>query len=350
MSTKINLGMEVYDPISGMVTENLPLNNFKGNLLISGGARNERTALLSHVLNQFYARLPDIGVLLIQLGSNEDTYLYHLDKMYKYGDPELNIPYYTGHWFNMLNRERFMNYMNAVFGFHYEMSFVIDNLTRHYKRGSLPSSIVDFLEDLKRYLIKHPFHEEFTEGNVKSFVKTIKIFQADPVLESTLSIPLKGIPEWLNLWKKGKKICIDLTKCDTFQQRLLVTLITQAILKHVDHNNSDIPTGVVVIEDVDDIRERLPYEEYKKNYESNREYYRAIREESYVLTPEQIAEVYGDDNYLMNVQLEQIHRKLIGNEFRYRNISQITVCKDFEKIYEYVNYYSQIKLQVDEVK
>ncbi|KKN15199.1 hypothetical protein LCGC14_0988390 [marine sediment metagenome] len=157
MSTKINLGMKVYDFNSGMVTENLPLNNFKVNLLISGGARDERTALLSHVLNQFYARLPDIGVLLIQLGSNEDTYLYHLDKVYEYGAPELNIPYYTGQRFTDLIKERFMNYLNAIFGFHYEMKWVIVNLSLKYKSAGLPSSIVDFLEDLKRCLIKHPY-------------------------------------------------------------------------------------------------------------------------------------------------------------------------------------------------
>ncbi|KKL45871.1 hypothetical protein LCGC14_2351300 [marine sediment metagenome] len=46
---------------------------------------------------------------------------------------------------------------------------------------------------MKRHLIKHPYHEEFTEGNVKSFEKAIEIFQEDPVLEDTISIPLKGI-------------------------------------------------------------------------------------------------------------------------------------------------------------
>ena len=72
MSNKINLGMKVYDFNHGILTEYLPLENFKTNLLISGGSRSERTELLSHVLNQFYARLPDMGVLLIQLESNED--------------------------------------------------------------------------------------------------------------------------------------------------------------------------------------------------------------------------------------------------------------------------------------
>ncbi len=80
---------------------------------------------------------------------------------------------------------------------------------------------------------------------------------------------------------------------------------------------------------------------------SNREYYKTIIEESYVLTPEQFAEVYGDDNYLMNVQLENTFRHLIGNEFRYRSISQITVCKDIANIYEDIDSYSQIKIHID---
>lgn len=99
MSAKINLGIEVYDTENGGVTDNIPLNNFKGNLLISVGTHIDRTALLSHVLNQFYAEFPDIGILLIQLRSSEDTYLYNLDKVYEYGDPKLIVPYFTGEEF-----------------------------------------------------------------------------------------------------------------------------------------------------------------------------------------------------------------------------------------------------------
>jgi len=228
MSDKINLGIEVHDFRNGVVTENIPLSNLKGNLLISGGARGERTALLSHVLNQIHAEFPDIGVLLIQLGSNEDTYLYNLDKVYEYGDPELIIPYFAGEEFTEVNREQFTRYINAIFGFHFEMRVVISILTRHYKRGSLPGSIVDFLEDLKRSLIKNPYSEEFTESNLRSFDKAIEIFEEDPILERAISIPLR-IPEWLRLWRNGEKICIDLSKCDIQHQKLLVTIIVQAI-------------------------------------------------------------------------------------------------------------------------
>ncbi len=243
VSEKINLGVKVRGFEDRMVTENIPLKYFKNNFLISGGVRNERTALLSHVLNQFYAEFPDIGVLLIQLGSNEDTYLYHLDKVYEYGDTELVIPYSTGQQFNEVIRERFMRYLTAIFGFHYEMKFVIANLSRHYKSGGLPSSIVDFLEDLKEYLIKNHYSEDFTKSNVASIEKTIEIFEEDPVLESTVSIPLEVIPEWLSLWGKGEKVCIDLTNCSIYHQKLLVTLITQAINIYIDINDSHIPTG-----------------------------------------------------------------------------------------------------------
>ena len=141
MSTKINLGTEAYDFSSGMLTENHPLKNFKTNLLISGGSRSERTELLSHVLNQFYATLPDIGVLLIQLGSNKDTYLYQLDKVFEYGTPELNIPYYAGHWFNMLSRERFKH--SLLFRLELiSVSFFLLTNPRSYNRRMLNSILV----------------------------------------------------------------------------------------------------------------------------------------------------------------------------------------------------------------
>ena len=53
MSYKIILGIEIHDFENGRVTEDIPLNNIKDNLLISGGTRVERTTLLSHILNKF---------------------------------------------------------------------------------------------------------------------------------------------------------------------------------------------------------------------------------------------------------------------------------------------------------
>jgi len=345
MSDKINLGIKVHDFEIGGVSENIPLNNFKGNLLISGGARIDRTALLSHVFNQFHAEFPDIGVLLIQLGSSEDTYLYNLDKTYEYGDPELIIPYFSGGKFTEVNRDQFTRYINAIFGFHFEMRVVISILTRHYKRGRLPGSMVDFLEDLKKYLIKNPYSEEFNESNLRSFDKAIEIFEEDPILERTVSIPLK-LPEWLSLWSNGGKICIDLSKCDLYYQKLLVTIILQAIKNYIDMNNSSNPIGIVVIEDADNVLKKPPHDEYKRNYEINRDYCRKIEEENYFLTKEQIEEVFGDNN-LMNVQLEEVNYHLICDEFRYRNIALITVCQDPTNIYDFISSHSQIKINVE---
>ncbi|KKM90543.1 hypothetical protein LCGC14_1237560 [marine sediment metagenome] len=48
-----------------------------------------------------------------------------------------------------------------------------------------------------------------------------------------------------------------------------------------------------------------------------------------------------------NVQLEELNHHLIGHEFRYRNISLITVCKDPSTIYDDLRYFSQIKLNMD---
>ena len=100
------------------------------------------------------------------------------------------------------------------------------------------------------------------------------------------------------------------------------------------------------IEYADNVLERPPHDEYRKNYETNRGYHKKIKEEVYFLTKEQIEEVYGDSNYLMNVQLEQVFYDLIKNEFRYRNISLITVCEDPSRIYSSFSSHSQIKLNL----
>ena len=345
MSVKINLGMEVRDFVHDGMTEDLSLRNFKGNVLISGGIRSERTALLSHVLYQFYTRVPEIGVLLIRLGSNKDTNLFHLDKVFEYGEPNLSIPYFAAEYFTDVNTYHFSRYINALFGFHYEIKTITSILCRQYRRGRAPSSIMDFFEDLRRCILEHPFDEEFNESNIKSLEKAAGIFQEDSILEETVSITLES-PEWLRLWNFGGKVCIDLSECDIIQQKILVATIIQTVYNQVEMNNSSIPTGIVVIDEADDVWKRPPNEVYRENYERNKEYGRRIQEENYLLTKEQIEEIFEDPNYLMNSQLEQVYKDLYCDEYRYRNIALITVCEDPARIYDFVNYHSQIKLQI----
>lgn len=57
--------------------------------------------------------------------------------------------------------------------------------------------------------------------------------------------------------------------------------------------------------------------------------------------------LYEDPNYLFNIQFESVFRDLIVNEFRYRNISLITVCEDMYKIYKFLNSSSKIKVVFD---
>lgn len=122
-------------------------------------------------------------------------------------------------------------------------------------------------------------------------------------------------------------------------------LIFQAIKNYIDINNSSNPTGIVVIEDADNALKKPPHEEYRRNYEINREYCRKIEEENYFLTKEQIEEAFGDNN-LMNVQLEDVYYHLICVEFRYRNIALITVCDDPARIYDFISSHSQIRIEV----
>jgi hypothetical protein len=111
-------------------------------------------------------------------------------------------------------------------------------------------------------------------------------------------------------------------------------------------NESPDPTGIVVIGDADDVLKKPPHDEYRRNYEKNREYCKKIEEENYFLTKEQIEEAFGENN-LMNVQLEQVYYDLICTEYRYRNIALFTECEDPSEIYDFIHRHSQIGLIVD---
>ena len=228
MSIRINLGYNVHDYNSGFETEDIPLEYFKYNILISGTDQIEKRALLSHILNQLYTRASNIGVLFIRLKSNEDTNLYHLDKQYKYGDKDLEIPYFFGNPLSEVNREHFERFINAIFGFHFEMKIIIGIVLKQYRIDKFPNSIVNFLTDVKDYLIKNPYSEEFNESNVGSIEKAIDFIQEDPILEKTLWMYL-DTPRWLKLWREGKTISIDFSECDLRNQKVLIPLLFQAI-------------------------------------------------------------------------------------------------------------------------
>jgi len=333
MSVRINLGTEVLDDINGQRTENVSLDYFKNNILISGNDKIERTALLSHILNQVYERVPNIGVLLIKLGSSENIKLYHLDKVSEYSEPNLKIPYFFGDLSNAVQREHFESVISAVFGLHFEMKVVIGCLLRSYKQGKFPSSIIDFMEDLKDYLVKHPYSEEFTKSNVRSIERVISTIQEEAVLERTLGISL-DLPEWLRLWSEGKKICVDLSECDIQHQKILLPLLLQIVKNYTPMKNSDTPLGFIAIEDADHLLKKLPLDIYYENFKENRDYYRRMEERAYFLTKEQLEEVFGDPEYLTNVQLEGVFKNLVFDQFYYRNLSLIATCSNPWEIHE----------------
>ena len=345
MSVKINLGCEVKDIEKGMLVENIPLKQFKYNLLISGSDANERNAVLSHILNQIYVRAPRIGVLLIKLRSNKNIHFYHFNKVYEYGDADLEVPYFLEHTFSDVNREQLINCINVLFGFHFEMKWIMRIVIKHYKLGQFPSSLLDFLEDVKKCLIDHPYDKEFTESNIRSIEKAIEFVQEDPAIERTLWIP-SDLPEWLKLWNEGKKVCIDLSSCDLYYQKILVSLLFQVVRNFIPSKESDTPSGIVVIDDADQVFEESPHEYYKDIYNANKEYFNWQEEKNFFRTKEQIEEVFGDPNYLFNIQVEGVFRKTISDEFRYKNISLITVCEDIGKIYKFINSNSRIKIQL----
>jgi len=117
--------------------------------------------------------------------------LYYFDNVYRYGDPNLTIPYFIEQELRGRNREQFSDYINAIFGFHFEIRHVIGCLLHHYRTHEFPSSIVDFLKDLKIYLKEHPYSEEFTQSSIKSIEKAIGLIQENPILERKLWIPLE---------------------------------------------------------------------------------------------------------------------------------------------------------------
>lgn len=341
------MGKAVRDLQNGGETDYVPLDDFRYNLLISGGTRIERSIFLSKILNQVYEKVSDLGVLLIKLQSNEDRYLYHLDAVYEFGDPDLSIPYFIGNKFDELHLEQFIKIMNAIFGFHYEMKYVIWILFLKYRKSRFPSSIMDFLADLKAFMVENPYNEEFNNSCIRSIEEAIRLFENDPILERILWIPLSDNIQWFERWNRGEKICIDLTQCSTHYQKTLVSLIQQAITNLLPESNSSFPSGIVVLDGSDSLLKTPPHEFYKRRFSANKAYISELKKESYFLTKEQIEEIAGDTDYLTTYQIEENFIHALRGKFRYNNVSLITVCQDPSRIYPLLLSMSQIKINLD---
>ena len=75
--------------------------------------------------------------------------------------------------------------------------------------------------------------------------------------------------------------------------------------------------------------------------------FRIIFLKNYFLTKEQMEEAYGDKSYLSNVQFERVISSIILDEFQYKKISLINVCKEPMRIYGDIALKSQIKISLD---
>ena len=73
-----------------------------------------------------------------------------------------------------------------------------------------------------------------------------------------------------------------------------------------------------------------------------------MRYHNLFLTKEQIVEAYGEPSFLFKDQLESYYYKMLGDEFRFRNITLFTGTSDEKAVQGFISDYYQVKLVQNE--
>ena len=274
------------------------------NVLIESENSGERYNLMIDLLAQMEKRLPPFSTLYINLNPKVECPETFAAK-FTYGSLDFNIPYI--HDLEDDSHDRFSKCFNAIFNFHPELQIIMEIIYSNRTQREFPTSIIGFLELMYAYLEDKPYDNEFTKSLLNNIKEAIDLCESDNSLEQTFRVST-SLPDWVALWKKKKKVWIDLSRCKPLIQKILIPVIFLNLLRFTDHygpsKNYWHLNGVVIINEAEKVFARVPWERYKARYNQRKQHWENIRYKNLFLTKEQMEEAYEDSFFLFKSQLE----------------------------------------------
>jgi len=324
----------------------VPLTNRKiiKNVLIESENSRERYNLINDLLTQMEKRLPPFSTLYINL--NPDVECPDMfSANYTYGSLKFSVPYI--HDLGDDSRDTFCGCYNAIFNFHYELRIIMAIIYRNCKKRGFPTSIIEFLELMYTYLEDKPYDKEFTRSLLQNIKEAIDLCENDNVLEQTFRVS-PSLLDWVELWKNKRKVWIDLSRCKPLIQKMLIPVIFLNLLRSTDHygppENYWHLNGVVIINEADKVFVSVPWERYKACYNQKKQYWEQLKYQKLFLTREQMVEAYGEPTILFKSQLESYYNDILGDEFRFRNITLFSGTSEEKNVQNFISDFSQVRL------
>jgi GTPase SAR1 family protein len=298
--------------------KNMPVhkNVFAQSALIVGQQGTGKTYLLAQIIQEFYDKCPDIGILILNLGKGNQEGFYKMDRVIKFGSPDFRVPYfYRGQYLERSLQET-AAYLVAATGLKNVVEKNMINTMQAFinKYGKLSDSIYSLFKNLIDYFVKHPYHDRFQTNILRALKNRVLSLLTNPNLQKTLRLSNDSkIPTWFKEWRDGKKIYLDISMCSIYEKRLL----TSAIFQMVRALTPDIELGklqnIIVIDEAHQILEKP------------------------------VSRNFDDDDFISRDQLEKIFNELL-REFRSKGLSFILADQTPSRLFDCVTTLPSLKI------
>ena len=290
--------------------------SFSQSVLIAGQQGTGKTYLLAQVVDEFYKKVPDVGILIINLGKGNQEGFYKIDKVIKFGSLDFWVPYFVEGQYLERSIQETATYLIASTGLKNIVEKNMVNVMQAFfeKKGKLPRSLKFLFTELVRYFKLNPYHVKFQTNILRAIKNRVLSLLSNPDLQKAINLKDESkIPPWFKDWRNGKKIYIDLSRCTIYEKRLL----TNAIFQMIRALTPDIDLGrlqnIILIDEAHQILEKP------------------------------ISNNYDDDDYISREQLEKIFNELL-REFRSKGLSFILSDQTPSRLFDCVTLLPSLKI------
>jgi hypothetical protein len=240
----------------------ISVEDFRKNTLIAGQTGTGKTFLVKQFSNEFYLKCPLIGVLYLNLGKGNQEYFYKVDHVFKYGDPDLAIPYFVEN--EKLDKclQETATYIISSLGLREPLDKVLKTIMSsiYCKHQQLPIRLESLLKALKNWYKHYKYHEEYQTNIMTAFENRVKFLFSDPLLSKTLMLRKDTrIISWYDRLCFGGKIMIDLSMCNSYVKLLLSNALFQIIRTYTPDQEAEQLKILIVIDEAHQIAELPNY-------------------------------------------------------------------------------------------
>jgi len=291
-------------------------NSFAQSLLVAGQQGTGKTYLLAQVVNEFYNKNPDVGILILNLGKGNQELFYKVDKVIKFGSSDFRVPYFHEGQYLERSLQETATYLIASLGLKNIVEKNMVNVMNSFltKKGTLPSSLKTLFQNLLRYFEQYPYHVKFQTNIVRAIKNRVLSLLSNETLTDTLRLnPDKAVPGWFMDWQKGKKIFLDFSMCTIYEKRVLTSAIFQLIRVLIPDREAGKLKNIILIDEAHQILEKS------------------------------ITNNYDDDDFISREQLEKIFNELL-REFRSKGLSFILSDQTPSRLFDCVTTLPSLKI------